>query len=160
MKENKKIKTTIKIDKNIKEKLDKFRRYGYNKNEIVTMGIILLEDSKNFEILLKNKILEEKTTQKMIELKQSIDELNKRIDKIKYKNQYYKLQEIIKQITEEEIIPREEIIHYCNVKPEKLGKEYFLNKSEETGIPADIIINELINKYTQTYLEDLNMFID
>ena len=122
MNENKKVKMTIKIDQNVKEKINKYKNYGYNPEEIITMGIILLEDSKNFELLLGNRKLEEKTTKEMIKLKKSIEKLNKRIDKIKYDNNTCKVQEIIRQITEDEIIPREQIVHYCHVKPEKLEK--------------------------------------
>lgn len=160
MKENKKIKTTIKLEKNIKEKLDKYKKYGYNKNEIITMGIILLEDSKNFETLLKNKQKEKETIDEIIKLQESLKKLNIKIDKINYTNDYYKVQEIIRQITEDEIIPREQIMHFHGVKPEAIGKEYFQEKEENTGISKDIIKKELINKYTQTHLEDLNIFVD
>lgn len=159
MNENKKVKMTIKIDPSIKEKINRYKKYGYKPAEIITMGLILLEDSKNFELLLGNRKLEEETTKQMIEFKKSVDQLNQRIDKIKYKNDYCKLQGVINQIMEEEIIPREQIIYYLHVKPEKLEKEYFENKSIQTGVPLDTIMNELINKYTLTYLEDLNMWV-
>ncbi|MBE6486506.1 MAG: hypothetical protein E7Z85_06675 [Methanosphaera stadtmanae] len=160
MKNTKKIKTTIKIDENIKEKLDKYKRYGYSKNEIITMGIILLEDSKNFETLLMNKQKEKETITEIIKLQESLKKLNDKIDKVNYTSEYYKIQEIIKQITEDEIIPREQIMHYHGVKPEPIRNEYFQEKEEKTGISKEIIKNELINKFTQTYLEDLNILID
>ena len=159
MNENEKVKMTIKLDKKMKDKIAKYQQFGYSKNEIITMGLILLEDSKNFEILLKNKKLEEKTINEMIELNKSIEQLNKRIDKIKYENDDCKLQEILTKIIEDEIIPREQIVYYLHVKPEKLKKEYFERISEETGVPVETIINELINKYTFTYLEDLNIWV-
>ncbi|MEE3419308.1 MAG: hypothetical protein VZQ62_08255, partial [Methanosphaera sp.] len=135
MNENEKVKMTIKLDKKMKDKIVKYQQFGYSKNEIITMGLILLEDSKNFEILLKNKKLEEKTINEMIELNKSIEQLNKRIDKIKYENDDCKLQEILTKIIEDEIIPREQIVYYLHVKPEKLKKEYFERISEETGVP-------------------------
>jgi hypothetical protein len=156
---DKKIRTTVKLEKHIKDKLDKYQKFGFNKNEIITMGIILLEDSKNFELLLRKNKKEEETINEIIKLKESINELNIKIDKINYENEYYKLQETIKLITEEEIIPREEIMHYHGVIPEPIGKQYFKEKEEKTGISKDIIIEELVNKYTQSYLEDLNIWV-
>lgn len=143
MNENEKVKMTIKLDKKMKDKIAKYQQFGYSKNEIITMGLILLEDSKNFEILLKNKKLEEKTINEMIELNKSIEKLNKRIDEMKYENDDCKLQEILTKIIEDEIIPREQIVYYLHVKPEKLKKEYFERISEETGVPVETIIMNL-----------------
>ena len=56
MNENEKVKMTIKLDKKMKDKIAKYQQFGYSKNEIITMGLILLEDSKNFEILLNRRL--------------------------------------------------------------------------------------------------------
>ena len=159
MKDKKKVKMTIKIDKERKEKIQKYKKYGFKASDIISMSLIQLEDMKIFEKLIENKIMEEQTLANMIELKQSIEKLNNKLNKIKFQDNYNKLQEIIKDFTEEEIIPREEIVYYCNVKPKKLEKEYFENISEQTGIPVDILITEIVNIYTKSYLEDLNIIV-
>lgn len=153
----KKEKITIKINKHIKDKLDKYQKFGYNRNEIITMGIILLEDSKNFELLLKRHQEERETIKEIIELKKSINQLNKKLCDQKYKNKYQKLDYLINWIYENEFAIREQLLtlHGCELEP--LTIEYFYEKSELTGIPVEEIIREIIERYTLEYLKDINV---
>ena len=154
-----KVKMTIKLNKNIKEKLDKYEQYGYKKEEIITMGLILLEDKQNFEILLNNKKEDKQILKELKEIKKLLHKTNHKINNIKFKNNNEKLKNTIKQIEEDEIIPREQILHYKNMKPQQIGEEYFQKIENQTGIPKEIIKEELINTYTQTHLKDLNIEI-
>ena len=147
---------TIKIDESIKEKLEKYQQYGYKASEIITMGIILLEDSKNFEILMDRKIIEEKILQKIIELKESIDNLQIRLNK-KIPKEERMVDEVIRWIDEGEITPREQILQEYDTKLNPLGQEYFNEIAQIRGIPREKLINEIINRYTEEHLKDLNI---
>lgn len=160
MYDKEKVKITVQLDKNIKEKLEKYKIYGFETSKIITMGIILLEDSQNFETLLGNKIMEDQTVEEIIELKERIDQLNKKLDQKIYKTPQAKLDKVIQWIYEEELLPREQFIEYSKEEIDPIGLEFFEEKSEITGIPAEEIINGLINTYTEEYLKDLNIDIN
>lgn len=160
MSNNEKTRITIQINKNIKEKLEKYKNYGYDTSEIITMGIILLEDSQNFETLLQQKIIKDKTITEIIELKEEIDQLNKKLDQQQYKTQEQKLEKVIQGIYEEELLPREQIINYTQEELKPIGRELFEEKSEETGIATEEIITAIINTYTEEYLKQLNININ
>ena len=157
---------------------------GYTYTDLFELGILMIDNTTKIEQTIRHEI-EQKCEEKIRNLKTNF---NNRIDKLEkenrkmlndllYQTEYNqtsieylhqdiyqtRVNQVLEEIYTNVLKPRQDRIEQNNgqkntVKP--LTREFFEDKSRQTGLPTELIITECINRYTNEYLKQVNINIE